>query len=299
MRNGGSRAVIPAALAWLAVLLVTVGLHPVLRGGGPVPEEAEKLGRSVPRLVEGLSLLGEIDRGSFPAIVALVVSLFYASGHLVLRLSHPASESSRAVPGGSFGLPLAAMAGHLGGWFVAEAGGKLSEVLACTLAIALLVSIPILRRASRSADRPRPGVGRSATLLLAGIVLVLTFRTLDVATAWGLGTPRYPDLWYVLYPTLIAPGEIGVLLIGLTLVALPAVLLAGASGENDRWLRQVLLTAPAWALLLGPSNPFQAIGVAVVLARMGSAGVNASWRIAFVYAVVGVPVAAVFLLPAP
>lgn len=296
MPNPGSRAVLPAAIACLAVLLVTAGLHPVLLGPGPLPETARDLGGGVRLAVQRLGLLGEIDRGSIPAVGALVLSLLYASGYVLLRLGRPPPGGPRALPGGSPGLALAVIPGHLAGWLAAERGERPAAVHAWTLGIALFVAILLLlRKRAPSPDRPGPRARRSAVLLLTSIVFVLALRPFDVVAAWGSGAPQYPELWYVLVPALIAPGA-HLLLVGLALVSLPVVLLVGERGEDDGWARQALLTTPAWALILGPSNPFQALGVAVALARMRTAGVDRSWRIAFVLAVVGLPVVAAALV---
>ena len=297
MRDAGSRPLLPAAAAWLAVLLVISGLHPALVGAGPFPEMADDLGRVARRSVERLLLLGEIDRGTIPAVFALVLALLYASGYLTLRLSPPAAGQGSALRPDPRGLAGAAFAGHLGGWIVAEMGGKAAAVQASTLAIALLVAIGRRRGTPRPAGRPRPAARRSIELFATAIVFVLMLRPIDIVATFWLRSPQFPELWYVLVPALIAPDALTAPLVGLVLATLPAAVLLGEGGEEEGFARDALLAAPAWALLLGPSHPFQALGVAFALARMRRTGMHALFRIAFVLAVVGLPVLGAFLIP--
>ncbi|MCZ6688156.1 MAG: hypothetical protein O7H41_00930 [Planctomycetota bacterium] len=293
MRKLVSRATVPAVASWLAVLLVVVGLHPVLLGTGPVPETADSLGHSTRRPVQGLDLLGKFYRGTIPASAALVWSLLYVGAYFSLRLSRPADAEPGAGTEEGYGPALPAFAGYFGGWMVAEAGAKPALAQVLTLAIALLIAIVLIRKSPRPARRsPAPPL-RSAGLLVMGCVFVLALKPFDVVMASLTGAPQYPELWFILWPALFEPGPLTVPLIALTLTSLPAVLLAGEGGDDGRWVRRALLAAPAWALLLGPSNPFQALGVALILARMRIAGVRVPWRVAFILAVVGLPLLAV------
>ncbi|MCI0341031.1 MAG: hypothetical protein L0216_07730 [Planctomycetales bacterium] len=280
-----------AAAAWAGLAAGIACGHPVLSRGGSLGDLAQGLAEDAARGRVLASRLALFDRGALPALVALEAALLYVAGWLLLRL--PRAPGPAEGRGGGAALALAcAAAGHGAGVLAAlGGGGELAFLLATNGTAAGLLWIAGARtRDPAPSPAPRCPPGRVVAGLAGGILLVLLAAPLDAVLASAAGTPLFPEPWL---PVAIRLGSGEGVAGGLLLAGALAASLSGlerlAGGGGPR--AGALVLAPAFAFVLGASNPIKALALAAAAGRLATAGVGWPLRGLFALATVAVFVA--------
>ncbi len=266
-----------AAAAWAGLAAGLAFGHPVLARPGALADLGRGLAEDAARARTLAGRLALVDRGAVPALVALELALLYVAGWLLLRL--PRSPDGTGGPDGRGALALGAAAVAHGAGVVSavRGGGDLAFFLVTDGTAAVLLSVAVARSgAGPPAPAPaRPRPARLAAGVAGGLLLVLLAAPLDAALATLAATPIFPEPWL---PVAIRLGSGVGVPAGLLLAAAVAAAafglerLAGGAGRRAG----ALVLAPAYALVLGPSNPVKALALALGTGRLAAAGVG--WR---------------------
>jgi len=275
-----------AGVAALPVAAALLGVHPALRGEGALATTGRDLAGGGAAWLRGVGMLGAYDEGAPAAVAVLAASVLVASALGLSRLAGPGvvpgGAGGAAVPG-SAGPPAAALAGHGLGCYPGAATGGAAWVYVST-GLAILLVRPLAGGAGEVAPsrKPRPAAARAAAMLLLAALAVLSAGLADGLLQALAGTWAFPEAWFVV------AVESGAGWFRFEVIGILVALLAGAlhlERASDRRGHGgglgLLVAAPCWALLLGPSNPCRALALAFALRCLGRAGVPAPVRAGF------------------
>lgn len=249
-------------VAWIAVVLSALGLHPALRSGSPLGALGREIANDAARggaLLKSFEWTGS-GSGVPLAFWLLDLSLLYVAGWGFLRLCPPrvASPTGNPVP-----LLMFVLAGQVAASFARDA--TVFYFLSAGIASLSLIWTP---RERAAVPESRPSTPRLLVASLLGLLVVVLASPLDSALASLTGAKLLPEAWW---PLAVEFGSRTMVAIALSVVLAAACV--AVSLARSAWIG----LAPACVLVLGSSNPAKGLAVAAVVVLLGQSGSGSFW----------------------